>query len=109
MPISLLLSEMLLKLTEDEKSIIEDEIKGIKKIYIPEENKTEQNFSKLEFLSANLPPVRYPPLKPSRMTPIKLPQVYIESPKTGVNSLLPANSNAITSNPAINTSIRRKE
>ena len=85
-------------------SIIGEEMKGIKSMYNPAENKIEQNFSKLGFLSANLPPRWYPPLRPSKTTPIKLPQVYIELPNVGINSLLTENSKAIVARPAISTS-----
>lgn len=85
-------------------SIIGEEMDGIKSIYNPAENKIEQNFSKLGFLSANLPPRWYPPLRPSKTTPIKLPQVYMELPNMGINSLLTENSKAIVARPAISTS-----
>lgn len=85
-------------------SIIGEEMKGIKSMYNPAENKIEQNFSKLGFLSANLPPRWYPPLRPSKTTPIKLPQVYIELPNVGINSLLTENSKDIVARPAISTS-----
>lgn len=88
------------------KSMIKEEVNGIKRTYNPEENKIEQNFSRLGFLSANLPPRWYPPLRPTKTTPIKLPQVYIELPKTGINNLLAANSKDIVVRPAINTRIK---
>jgi hypothetical protein len=43
------------------------------------------------------------------MTPIKLPHVYIELPKTGISNLLAANSNDIVTMPAMNTRIVRIE
>ncbi len=45
-------------------------------------------------------------LRPTKTTPIKLPQVYIELPKTGVSNLLAANSNDMVAIPAINTKTR---
>lgn len=88
------------------KSMIREEINGIKRTYNPAENSIEQNFSWWGYLSANLPPRWYPPLRPTKTTPIKLPQVYIELPKTGINSLLAANSIDIVARPAINTRIK---
>jgi hypothetical protein len=38
------------------KSIIGEEMSGIKRIYNPAENMIEQNFSKFGLLSASLPP-----------------------------------------------------
>ncbi len=46
-------------------------------------------------------------LRPTKTTPIKLPQVYMELPKTGVSNLLAANSSDMVAIPAINTRTRR--
>ena len=77
---------------------------GINTIYNPAEKIIEQNFIKSAFgLSASLPPAYDPRLKPARITPIKLPQVNMELPKTGIISLLAVNSRAIVTVPPTNT------
>lgn len=79
---------------------------GRKMIYNPVENNIEQNLRKLgSFLSASLPPTWYPKLKPANITPIRLPHVYIELPKTGINNLLTENSKDIVTMPAMKTNI----
>jgi hypothetical protein len=50
------LSEGISSIIVEVKSITEEEMNGIKTIYIPDENSIEQNFSKSGFLSASLPP-----------------------------------------------------
>lgn len=80
-------------------------------MYKPAEKIIEHNFGKLGLiLSAILPPMWYPKVKPANMTPIKLPQVYIELPNTGINNLLAENSNDIVTTPEIKTkAVRTKE
>ena len=77
-------------------------------IYNPAEKTIEYNLIELESdLSASLPPKWYPMLNPARITPIRLPQVYIESPNIGTRSRLAENSNDIVTTPVIKTIITK--
>lgn len=76
-------------------------------MYNPDENIIEHSFCKfagLSLLSASLPPIWYPAVRAAKMMPISTPQVFIELPKIGVNSLLAANSSAIATKPEMKTS-----
>ena len=77
-------------------------------IYNPAEKTIEYNLIGLESgLSASLPPKWYPMLNPARITPIRPPQVYIESPNIGTSSRLAENSKDIVTTPVVKTIITK--
>jgi len=62
-----------------------------------------ENFLGLGERSDIHPPKRYPAARPARTTPMRLPHVQMELPKTGVTKRLPKSSSAITAKPDVKT------
>jgi hypothetical protein len=94
-------------ITPIKNSINEFPMNGINKINNPVENITEHSFMILGLESEIRPPRKYPIVRPVNIIPIKIPHVVVELPKTGVSTLLPVISSAMTIAPEENATSPR--